>query len=240
MGGSKNQEYFHCKQFSIRHHIASLKVTTEALILGAYTANFSKTSQKILDIGTGTGLLPLMIAQKSDAKIEAVEIDFQSFLLAKENVENSKFSNKIIIHYADIQSFNAECQFDLIVTNPPFFNEHLKANSITRNLAIHNDSLPFSDLAKAVCENLEKSGKFIVLLPPHQLKLLETELLTFNLKKVKEFAIHHKLNSKVLRIIATFEYNLKVFESEEFFIKDKSENYTIQFQELLRDYYILF
>jgi tRNA1Val (adenine37-N6)-methyltransferase len=240
MGGSKNQEYFHCKQFSIRHDIASLKVTTEALILGAYTANFSKTSQKILDIGTGTGLFPLMIAQKSDAKIEAVEIDFHSFLLANENVKNSKFSDKIIIHHTDIQSFKAENQFDLIVSNPPFFNEHLKSNSKDRNLAIHNDSLPFSYLAKAVFENLEKSGKFIVLLPPHQLQLLETELLAFNLIKVKEFEIHHKLNSKVLRIIATFEYNFKVLESEEFYIKDKSENYTIQFKELLIDYYLIF
>lgn len=237
---SKNPANFHCKQFSIRHDTANLKVTTEGLILGAYSANFSKKAKKVLDIGTGTGLLPLMIAQKSDVNIDAVEIDLHSFLLANENINNTKFSERITTHHIDIQSFKIDERFDLIISNPPFFNEHLKSNSPKKNIAIHNDYLPFEGLAKAVFENLDENGSFIVLLPAFQLQLLETELLDYNLTKVKEFAIHHKLNSKVLRIIATFGYNLQECISESFFIKDESENYTIQFKELLKDYYTIF
>ncbi len=231
---------FACKQFSIKHDIAPLKVTTEALILGAYVANFSNKAKTILDIGTGTGLLPLMIGQKSDAIIDAVEIEKLAFELATENIFNSTFGSKIYLHHIAIQSYNPKIKYNLIVSNPPFFNNHLKAEASVRNIAIHNDLLPFDQLAASINRLLSTSGKFFILLPPYQLGLLESELLRFEIKKTAEFKIHHNETSKVLRIIATFGYNCNEITFVNFYIKDENNNYTQQFINLLKDYYLNF
>ncbi|MES2796098.1 MAG: methyltransferase [Bacteroidota bacterium] len=234
------RSHFYCKQFSIRHDIASLKVTTEALILGAYAAIESKNSENILDIGTGTGILALMVAQKTKCLIDAIEIEKVSAKLAQENVENSTFKDQIKVYHCPVQAFDSIKKYDLIISNPPFFENHLKSPQAKKNVAIHNDFLPFQELALGLHRLMQKKGRFLVLLPSSQLLLLEEALNLLNIKKTKEFRIHHDQNSKVLRIIATFEYNFSSVELVNFFIKDQTGNYTRQFEDLLKDYYLIF
>ncbi len=234
------ESHFHCKQFSVRHDTAHLKVTTEALILGGFVADAFNTCKTALDIGTGTGLLALMLTQKSKAKIDAVEIDEPTFNLAFKNIENSVFSNKIVIHHCSIQNFTKKNKFELIFSNPPFFQNHLKSSQSAKNTALHNDSLPFTELSEAVYKYLRKNGNFVVLLPAHELSLLETQLLSFGIKKKAELRIHPSQNSKVLRIIATFAYKTIENRSKDFFIKNHKNEYSNQFKDLLKDYYLIF
>lgn len=232
--------FFHLKQFSINQTNAALKVTTEALILGGYAAATFEKASNILDIGTGTGLLALMLAQKLEVEIDAVEIEDHSYLRARENIEKSKFHRQITVHHKSIQTFESLLKYDLIISNPPFYSDHLKSEKTEKNLALHAVELSFSDLAAAVKKFLNSNGKFIVLLPPYQMSQLEKELKLKKLIKTNEFRIHHRENSKVLRIIATFEYNMQDFQTIDFFIKDYSDNYTNQFIALLKEYYLIF
>jgi tRNA1Val (adenine37-N6)-methyltransferase len=234
------EQFFQCKQFSINHKEAALKVTTEALILGGYTAVNLENAQHILDIGTGTGLLALMLAQKTSANIDAVEIDEKAFLLANENINISEFKNKIKLYLKPIQIFENKTKYNVIVCNPPFYSNYLKGENTIKNIALHTETLSFEALSKAVKRLLEADGKFFVLLPPFQLQLLEKELALQNLIKINEFRIHHQQNSKVLRIIATFGFEMVNYQPLDFYIKEKNGHYTAQFIELLKDYYLIF
>ncbi len=238
--------YFYCKEFKVRHDIAALKVTTEALIFGGFLANIIKTEKEILEIGTGCGLLPLMIAQKNQVFIDSIEIDENAFELAWENIQESNFSNKIGVYHCSIQDFGSTIApqgrnyYDLIFTNPPFFQNHLKGKNKLQNLAKHNDSLPLHSLAKQVERFLAADGSFWVILPPFELSILEQELNKLGLTKTREINILHQQNSKVLRIIATFAYHKTQKIQSHFFIKDVANEYSRQFKELLKEYYLIF
>lgn len=242
----ESDKEFKCKYFIVKHGVNTFPVTTEALIFGAYLAQNISDEKLSLEIGTGCGLLPLMITQKSSVFIHAVEIDGKAFEIAFENIKNAGFSNQIGIFHTDIQHFTSEIgineyeKYDLIFTNPPFYQNHLKGNAVSKNIAMHNDLLSFTELAKTVKRFSHEKTKIIVLLPPNQLNQLEIELKTQKLIKTNEFQIHHRQNSKVLRIIATFGYKLTDFQPSHFFIKDENENYTQQFKDLLKDYYLIF
>lgn len=231
---------FYFKNFTIDHGHNSLPITTEALVFGAFLAQNINDEICILEIGTGSGILPLMIAQKCKVFIDSVEIDENAFKLACENVKNSTYSDKIGLFHTDIKSFEAIEKYDLIFTNPPFFQNHLKGKSKVQNLSKHNDSLSFEVLSAQVKRLLAKNGSFWVLLPPFELTKLTIELEKNGLFKSKELQIHHNQNKKVLRIIATFTYNIKIEHDFHFYIKDENELYTSQFTELLKDYYLNF
>lgn len=241
-----NEKEFVFKKFKVKHGFKSLPITTEALVFGGILAKNSKKSKIALEIGTGCGILSLMITQKNRTQIHSVEIDENAFELAFENVQNSIFAYQIGVFHTDIQHFVSDLgkrkteKYDLIFTNPPFFQNHLKGKNKQQNLAKHNDTLSFQILAEQVERFLEKNGKFMVLLPPHELGLLAIELNKFNLTKNAEICISHSENSKVLRIIATFAYKEGDFRQTSFVIKDQNNEYTDQFKELLKDYYLIF
>lgn len=231
---------FFFKNFVVDHGHNSLPITTEALVFGAFLAQNINAEICILEIGTGSGILPLMIAQKSKVHIDSVEIDKNAFELAWENVKNSKYSKQIGLYHTDINSFETKEKYNLIFTNPPFFQNHLKGKSKVQNLSKHNDSLPFDVLATQIKRLLAEKGSFWVLLPPFELVKLTIELEKKGLYKSNEVRIHHSQNKKVLRIIATFTYNINIVQDFHFFIKDENELYTSQFTELLKDYYLNF
>ncbi len=230
--------HFSFKQFTIHQDQTAMKVTTDACILGACTD--VQNAKRILDIGTGTGLLALMLAQRCDAKIEGVEIEEVSYNQAIENVENSIFKDRIIIHHSDIQYFMPENCYDLIISNPPFFQNHLKAETQARNNALHTDILSFEDLLNSVMRLLLPNGTFVVLLPLYESSVFETMANQLGLFANKKLSIHHREGSKILRIITTFGFTKTEPQNEQLFIKDSNESYTADFQRLLRDYYLIF
>ena len=139
---------FQFKEFSINQDRCAMKIGTDAVILGAWTS-INHNPNTILDIGAGTGVLSLMLAQRSNAEaIEAIEIDAQAFEQCSENFENSQWADRLFCYHASLLEFVEEVddKFDLIICNPPFYTEDYKTNSASRDLARFNDSMPFEPL----------------------------------------------------------------------------------------------
>lgn len=158
---------FHFKHFSLNHDCSTMKVGTDAVLLGAWVG--VKPTDWVLDIGTGCGILPLMLAQRGVAKVHAVDIDEASALEAAENFQASQWNRNLFAFHADIRHFTMQCAYDLIISNPPFFINSFKCDADRRNQARHTDtSLTFGDLIAAVRRLLKPDGRFAVVLPERE------------------------------------------------------------------------
>lgn len=234
--------HFSFKQFTIHQDQTAMKVTTDACILGAYTT--VDKAKKVLDIGAGTGLVAMMLSQRTDAKIDAVEIDINAYNQAYRNIQESIFKEQICVFNISIQSFaehaEPQNQYDLIVSNPPFFQNHLKAEETARNNSLHTDTLSFEDLIHSVLRLISSAGTFVVLLPAYQSSVLETLAISKGLYPHKKLTIRHRKGSKILRIITTFGRIKKEILNEELIIKNPDESYSADFQLLLKEYYLIF
>jgi tRNA1Val (adenine37-N6)-methyltransferase len=230
--------YFQFKQFTVHQDKSAMKVCTDSCILGAY-ANYSHPN-KILDIGTGTGLLSLMLGQKYTCKIDAVEIDDLAAEQAEDNFKNSEWFERINLHKESIQLFQQKAseKYDLIVCNPPFFQDHLKSPSASRNTALHSDHLTYKDLIHSAEKLLSSDGLFYVLLPEYQSSLFELLALKRYLFPIKKLTIFNRQDSSVFRIITVFSHQKKEFLNERLIIKDEDGGYTSGFKRLLKDYYL--
>jgi tRNA1Val (adenine37-N6)-methyltransferase len=229
--------YFQFKQFKVDQENAAMKVCTDSCIFGACIKPLG--SKNVLDIGTGTGLLSLMIAQHSEALIDAVEIDKSAALQASENVQNSPWPEKIKIHHTSIQDFTRSStkKYDLIISNPPFYTNSLKSENEKVNAAYHSTLLSMEELLDAVTHFLLPEGRFMVLLPPYEAELLREEAIDYQLYTYAIVKIKDTEQAKVLREITVFGYELNIPTVSELIIK-KDDKYTEEFVELLKDYYL--
>lgn len=162
--------YFQFKQFTIRHDKCAMKVGTDAVLLGAWAD--TTLCRSILDIGTGTGIIALMLAQRCPADIDAIDIDEDACRQAQENVEASPFGGRIKIVHTSCSGFarsQAGKRYDLIVSNPPYFVNSLKCPDNKRSLARHTDSLPLPELVEDAAGMLTPSGKIALIVPYEQL-----------------------------------------------------------------------
>jgi tRNA1Val (adenine37-N6)-methyltransferase len=157
--------WFQFKQFRIEQQKAAMKVGTDGVLLGAWTP--VKSAARILDIGTGTGLIALMLAQRSSAAIDALEIDAQACEEAKINFEQSPWRNRLSVFHSDFLMFATQpvAPYDLIVSNPPFFVDSLKTNNAALTIARHNDTLSFDHLIAGARKLLSESGRLCVIIP---------------------------------------------------------------------------
>ncbi len=158
--------YFQFKQFVVHQDKAAMKVGTDGVLLGAW-ANV-EDCDKILDIGTGTGLIALMMAQRNaNALITAIDIDDKAVRQASDNFKRSNWSDRLQVKQRALQDFVADCheKFDHVVCNPPFFNKAYKSQDHSRNLARHTESLSYSELLKAAYELSCETGRLSVVLP---------------------------------------------------------------------------
>ncbi len=235
---SKNSFTF--QQFVIYQERCAMKVCTDACILGAST-DVEKVN-RILDIGTGTGLLALMLAQRTDAQIDAVEIDENAYSQALSNVSESKFSNKITVHHQRIQDFTASENYDLIISNPPFYQQSLKSPDAQTNKALHAVTLTFDELIESVKRLLKPDGRFVVLLPLFEIEKLIAIAQKKGLYLSKKMSIRHDELKPIFRIIATFQ-NVQVpdYQESKFTIRESNSNiYSEEFRKLMKDYYLVF
>lgn len=219
-----------------------MKVGTDAVLLGAWVNPNGGT--RILDIGTGTGILALMLAQKSKAGILAIDIDKDSTEQAKINVDESPFAGQIEVKNISFQelSKSENLKFDLIVSNPPFFSDSLLSSDEGRKLARHNVLLTFEDLLQGVKKLLSAKGKFCLILP-------KNEALQFReLAKSKGLYL-----SKLLRVrtradkesekrhLMQFEFKESEFSESTLVIEaDSHRNYTEEYKKFTQDYYLKF
>jgi len=167
-------DFFRFKQFTVRQGGAAMKVGVDSVLLGAWAC--ADHAVRILDVGAGTGLIALMMAQRyPDAMIDAVEIDHEAHLQAIDNVMNSPWFHRIVTVCDDFFNYAEHCslQYDLIVSNPPYFTASLKPTDAKRNIARHNDSLPHGRLLAESAKLLTPSGVLAIVLPPAEaLKLI--------------------------------------------------------------------
>jgi len=231
--------YFQFKQFRINQEKTAMKVCTDSCILGAYISpDHAKT---ILDIGTGTGLLALMVAQKTSASIDAIEIEEMAYEQAKENVNASPWSNAIRIFHTSIQKFALESNelYDLIISNPPFYSNQLKSPDTKKNIAHHSEQLSFEELIYSVKKLLAINGRFIFILPEPEFNSLKKLLLDNEFYETDRMLIKDRSSSPIFRMIGTFQkIETCTIKVRELIIKNEYGTYTEDFKTLLKDYYL--
>ncbi len=233
---------FAFKQFNIRQDKCAMKVGTDAVLLGAWV--IPNGSKRILDIGTGTGIISLMLAQKSNASIVAIDIDKDSTEQAKVNVEESAFRGQVEVKHLSFQELagTSHDKFNLIVTNPPYFIDSLKSSGDSRNIARHNDLLSFEDLLSGVKKLLDEKGKFCLILPKNEaIKFREmAQAKGLYLSKLLRVRTTLEKDSEK-RHLMQFEFKESEFSESTLVIEgDSHRNYTDEYKALTKDYYIHF
>ena len=233
---------FAFKQFVIRQDKCAMKVSTDAVLLGAWV--IPNGSLNILDIGTGTGVIALMLAQKSKGKIHAIDIDQSAFEQAKINFQESIFNETLSAEHTSLQEFAKVSgkKYDLVVTNPPYFVDSLKSSDSNRSNARHADILPYIELIDGVKAVLNEKGKFCLILPKNEaIKFRElAEARGFHLSKL--LRVRTTLDKEEeKRQLMQFEFRPTEFSESLLVIeKDERHSYTDEYKELTKDYYIHF
>lgn len=164
--------FFSFKQFTVYHDRCAMKVGTDGVLLGAWTD--VEFAARILDVGSGTGLISLMLAQRSRAQITAVDIDADAVLQARENIEASPWKDRIEVKLHDVCSYAPDACFDVIVSNPPYFVNSLKCPDGQRNTARHADTLDFDRLISSAARLLLPEGAFSAIIPTDGMELFLT------------------------------------------------------------------
>jgi len=235
-------ETFVFKQFTIHQDKCPMKVGTDAVLLGSWIN--AQNSTRILDIGTGTGILAIMLAQKSKAIIDAIDIDLYAIEQAKSNVEQCKWHDRIFVLHENFQDYVNQItfQYDLIVSNPPYFIDSYKSPEEGRSIARHNDFLPFKDLVDGVSKILSPHGKFFVILPTREAQIFNSIAEKSNLKLAGLLRVKTKAENGIeKRHLMQFEFNPVSYEEKTISIeKDGRHNYHEDYIDLTKDYYIHF
>jgi len=229
---------FSFKQFDIYQDRTAMKVGTDGVLLGAY-ANLTR-GNRILDIGTGTGLISLMLAQRyPQALIDAVEIDEEAYNQAKDNFNQSKFKSQLAIYKTAIQDYQIDKKYDLIVSNPPFFKNNERVDTDARKIARQQENLSFKDLLAKVSNLLDLAGTAMFIIP-HD---LEDEFIQLakDANLFPSHILHIKGNNEALikRSIVTLTFNnlLDVMYNE-LVIEVARHQYTKEYIALTKDFYL--
>mgnify|MGYP002508209572 CR=1 FL=1 len=216
-----------------------MKVGTDGVLLGAWCA--CDASQRIADIGTGTGLIALMCAQRNaSATIDAIEIDHSAAECARENISRSSWGDRIRVIETAIQDFDTEERYDLIVSNPPYFQASLKNPNQQRATARHTDSLSYEELIAHAARLLKDSGVLALILPIEAESEIRTLAEHNRLYPTHITHIHSKPNKPAKRLLIALS---KQEQSEEplirtFYIESESAPRSPEYQDLTRDFYL--
>lgn len=231
--------YFSFKQFSVSQDKCAMKVGTDGVLLGAWATIDLATSA--LDVGTGTGLIALMLAQRSTLLyIDAIDIDNAAIEQAEENMKQSPFSNRIVCQRNSLQIFaeNREQKYDLIVSNPPYFIGSLKSPDSQRSLARHTDSLPIEDLIALSSKLLSYKGRLCIIFPhehkPDLVKIGEE----YNLHVAKMTNVYPTPTSKPKRILIEFSKETKPRIEDNLVLERDRHIYSEEFTSLVKDFYL--
>lgn len=235
-----SNSYFNFKQFTIRQDRCAFKVGTDGVLLGA-TADTDGVN-RILDIGAGTGLISLMLAQRCQAQITAIEPDKNSFEQACMNIANSKWQKRINILNSSLQDFNPEnLQFDLIVSNPPYFRNSLKNPDSAKAASRHDLSLTVNELLKGVTRLLAEDGKLQVIMPYNEGNIFIAEASFYRLFCIKIIKIKPLPTSVVRRLILTFSRTRQEVVQQSLTIESgKRHDFTDEYKNLTKDFYLKF
>ncbi len=232
---------FKFKEFSVEQDRTAMKIGTDGVLLGAWSP-IPENCFSVLDIGTGTGIIALMMAQRSQAEqVDAIEIDEQAYEQASENFENSPWNDRLFCFHAGLDELidEPEDEYDLIISNPPFYSEDFKSSNNQRDLARFQDAMPFEMLLEAADLLLSENGIFSVIIPfkeeAHFLALAkEFELFSFKITRVKGTPA-----SEIKRSLLAFSRNETLeIEINELVIETERHVYTEEYIALTKDFYL--
>lgn len=240
-----DRNQFKFKKFTIDQTGATMKIGTDGVLLGAWTA--PGRARRILDIGVGTGVISLMMAQTSmsETKIDGVEIDEQSFLIAQKNIAKSPWADRIQLFHTCIQDYlyKSEEKYDLIITNPPFFTGGTFSDSQKRTIVRHTTKLPHGDLLQSVRGLLNKDGRFTMILPRIEgLRFIEMAS-SYGLFCTKKTRVFPYPTRSVERLLLEFssDAHAEMLEDELYLQVDNTPNhYSKQYIELTKAFYLKF
>ena len=232
--------YFNFKQFTIYQDKSAFKVGTDGVLLGAYTDVTGVN--RILDIGSGTGLISIMLAQRCEAEITAIEPDDESYIQTCENVSRCDWHERIKVEHTDLQNLNqVQGKFDLIVTNPPFFSDSLKSPDLRKSFARHTDSLTSDGILEGVSKLLEDEGRLQLILPYVEGNVFIAEANKYGLYCNNILKIKPLPSSEIRRLILTFSKNqIKPAESFLTIEHGRRHEFTEEYKNLTKEFYLKF
>ena len=229
---------FRFKQFSVEQDDVAMKVGTDGVLLGAWAE--CERARRILDIGTGTGVIALQMAQRNPvAQVQAVEIDETAARRARANFDNSPWAERLEVAQTAVQEFSPAEKFDLIISNPPYFIDSLLPPDAKRSTARHTHDLTFEELDKAVCRLLDENGRFALILP-------ETEFYKYlditHLHLVRRCDVYSVEGGSIKRIMGEFaKHEPTEARHESLAIEvEKRGEFSPAYRELTKDFYLKF
>ena len=231
---------FHFKEFSILQDQCAMKVGTDGVLLGAW-AQIPEDTESILDIGTGTGLIALQMAQRSEAEtIDALEIESNAFEQAVENFENSSWSDRLFCYHASLQEFEDEIeeQYDLIISNPPYFNDTFKDLNQERALARHTHELSFKELLSAIAKLLSTQGSCAFIIPFKEESRFIEQASKEKLYPIRISRVRGNEKSELKRTLLQFSRHPNKVFPKELIIEKNRHVYTAEYIELVKAFYL--
>lgn len=232
---------FHCKKFSVIQEQSAMKIGTDSMILGAW-ANF-ESAKNMLDIGTGTGILSLMSAQRfPDLLIDAVEIDESAFAEAKTNFENSPWTNRLNPYHTSIQEFTIDKTqyYDAIICNPPYFAPHEIQSLSSRNMARQTHLLNHITLLQIAKKLLKRNGICVFSIPFTQESFFIALAHNYGLFPNRILQMKDKTASEITRSFIILSFKSLEIEEQQIVLKNSDNAYTENFKNLTRDFYTIF
>ena len=238
-----SNQYFQFKQFTVYQDKSAMKVCTDSCLFGAWVANYLREINldpgHLLDIGTGTGLLSLMLAQHTTGQIDAVEIDRPAFEQASENFSKSLWYNRLNGFNLSIQEFarKKNASYDFIICNPPFFENNLISGNQSKNLALHSSALKLEELLVLIKGLLNAEGRFALLIPHSRAEELIKSANKTGFFPEKVTHVKQSLQHGYFRSMICFATKANNYLQEEIVIKS-DQQYSSEFQQLLHPYYL--
>jgi tRNA1Val (adenine37-N6)-methyltransferase len=231
--------YFKFKQFTIHQEKTAMKVCTDACILGAWFSAKIPNYSTVLDIGSGTGLLMMMLAQRSQAEIHGIEIDPAAYEQLMENTSQNDWGARLKAFHGDARLYPFPLKYDFIISNPPFFHNDLQSTSETEQIAKHSKLLTLEALIHVIAGNLQPHGAFGILLPYHRWEYFDQLANENNFSLTEKLFIKqspkHPFFRAVLHYTRTPDHFAPAFELT---IQHEDRTYTPEFVELMKDYYL--
>ncbi|HRH57652.1 MAG TPA: methyltransferase [Chitinophagales bacterium] len=233
-----SNNYFQFKQFRINQEKCAMKVCTDSCLFGAWIT-IEKNVKNVLDIGTGTGLLSLMIAQKHPAEITGIEIDENAYQQTILNFNNSVWKERLHVHLGDIKTFSLAQKFDFIICNPPFYANEQESKQKAEKIAKHSLYLTFTDLILSIKKLLHDNGKFAILLPYHRKNAFEELALQHLFHPESTVFIKQTQTHPFFRYLGLFsKQKIDEIKHEEITIKLTDKIYSYEAIALLKPYYL--